>query len=323
MVWAKIDDHADEHPKLVALSDAAHRLWFNALMYCCRNLTDGFVPKNMLRKLTSANAPGKLTGELERQGLWESAEGGWQIHDFLTYQPSKVKVLAEREVTRKRVERFRNGQNADKLPAGSGAGNAVTNAVGNTVPVPAPVPGRGQVKPVGIGLTGTPSNPLAAQAREASGHQKQGFSEVQAPFSDSDSAPTPEEDEGGFQEQQAAPKQHREEGEGENAPHPPSPRPPAADLPEAEQPYWRDASSGKRRQQQFDFFASRFVSFELQESKMTAWRKVIGPRMDTGGSELAQMMANALPQGLPDRNFARWLWDTCGPLVAEYDRLAA
>ena len=53
--------------------------------------------------------------------------GGYQIHDYAEYQPSREKVVAERKKTAERVNRWRER-------------NGVTNGVGNGVGTPAPVP---------------------------------------------------------------------------------------------------------------------------------------------------------------------------------------
>lgn len=39
----------------------------------------------------------RLPGQLVAAGLWEPMEGGWQIHDYLDYNPSRDQVLEERE----------------------------------------------------------------------------------------------------------------------------------------------------------------------------------------------------------------------------------
>lgn len=148
MPWVRLDDHFDESPKIAAASDSAFRLWTTALAYANRNLSDGFIPVLMLRRLSTAPKPEKDAAELVRLRLWEVADGGYQIHDFHEYQPSKEQVLSERESTRQRVANWRAGK---KSPAGNAAGNAVTNAATNgdvtdsPYPYPFPVPLAGGV----------------------------------------------------------------------------------------------------------------------------------------------------------------------------------
>lgn len=41
--------------------------------------------------------PKALADALVSHGPWEEVEGGWQIHDFLEYQPSRESILAKRK----------------------------------------------------------------------------------------------------------------------------------------------------------------------------------------------------------------------------------
>lgn len=149
MVWVKLDDHMDEHHKIAALSDAAFRLWASGLCYANRSLTDGFIPTNMLGRLYSGTKVKTLAAELVRQRLWHIVDGGWQIHDYLEYQPSKDKVTAERKATRQRVDEWRKRQKGDEKPVGNGVGNGVTDPATNrrVTPAPSPVPFPDPVPP--------------------------------------------------------------------------------------------------------------------------------------------------------------------------------
>ena len=89
MGWLRLDDAFGDHPKVAGLSDRAFRAHVLGLLYCARQLTDGFVPQ--------ALAPSaRVTGELERAGLWSPNKRGWVIHDFLDYNPSKAETLDKR-----------------------------------------------------------------------------------------------------------------------------------------------------------------------------------------------------------------------------------
>lgn len=131
MTWVKLDDALTEHPKIVALSDPAFALWIASLAYCNRNLTDGFVPSavgiGQLRYCEGNTTP--AIRELERAGLWVPTTGGWAVHDYLDYQPSRSDVALQREQTAERVRRHRNAvTNAD----GNGTGNADVPGTGST-----------------------------------------------------------------------------------------------------------------------------------------------------------------------------------------------
>jgi hypothetical protein len=94
-MWVKVDDSFPDHPKVAALSDAAFRLHISGLCYAGRYLTDGLIPETFTRE-------SKLTKELVKSHLWDKTAGGWQIHDFLIYNPTRAKVIEEREKAKKR-----------------------------------------------------------------------------------------------------------------------------------------------------------------------------------------------------------------------------
>jgi hypothetical protein len=110
MTWTKLDDNFALHPKLLGLSDSGFRLYVSGLNYSTTHLTDGFVPSSvpavMLPGRTS-RATQSTVSELVRAVLWHVVEGGWQIHDFALYQPSRAEVEAKREQTAERQRRHR------------------------------------------------------------------------------------------------------------------------------------------------------------------------------------------------------------------------
>lgn len=106
MSWVKVDDKAWSHPKFAGLSGNAVRLWLFALCWCNQQETDGKIPRGVLRVLGGTQ---RDTKELVAAGLWIATDEGWEVHDFLVYQPSKAKRDAERAKIRARVERHRTG----------------------------------------------------------------------------------------------------------------------------------------------------------------------------------------------------------------------
>lgn len=97
MSWVKIDDQFPDHPKVVAAGPLASWMYVCGLSYCARFLTDGFIPAAQIRRLADVDGATQLAETLVRVGLWEHAEGGYQVHDYLEYQPSKEKALATKE----------------------------------------------------------------------------------------------------------------------------------------------------------------------------------------------------------------------------------
>jgi hypothetical protein len=125
-----------------------------ALCYCNRNLTDGFVPWAAARTLLSweyieggkawrvgvTSGPvgddvdaDRITRILVAAGLWHEVEGGYQVHDYEDYQPTRQEVL---ELSAKRQAA---GQAGGLAKAKQLASNALANDVAELYPVPVPV----------------------------------------------------------------------------------------------------------------------------------------------------------------------------------------
>ena len=111
MPWVRIDENAMDHPKFVAISANAWRLWCEGMTYCQKHLTDGFIPtqgvKGMryyslaaLRMLLAPLVPGKGP-------LWHDADGGYRVHDYHDWNESRDAVLTAREESKERRRKWR------------------------------------------------------------------------------------------------------------------------------------------------------------------------------------------------------------------------
>jgi hypothetical protein len=190
MPWVRVDDHYDEHPKIAQVGPLGVALWAAALAYANRNGTGGFIPWAVARGLVQweflgpVEADGRqkvyrigissgMLGEdvsaafvidlLLDAGLWEEAEGGYQIHDYGDYQPTTETVDARREVRAaagrlgglaKHANRMAlvNGTPSKPLanglaPASEMASKPLANAKQKSAPVPVPVPVPEDVTP--------------------------------------------------------------------------------------------------------------------------------------------------------------------------------
>lgn len=94
MTWGKVDDKLWGHPKWMATPAPARGLWITALSWCMDQGTDGHVPRHALPFLGSTP---RHANALVTSGLWETADGGWQFHDWLSYQPDAASVKAKRQ----------------------------------------------------------------------------------------------------------------------------------------------------------------------------------------------------------------------------------
>lgn len=140
MSWVRLDDAMPDHEKLNDVSAEACWLHVCGIAFCSRNLTDGFVPDGKIAGLLSGKktpaTARKLLAQLVEPGLWEPREGGFEIHDYLKYNPSREQVLAKREATRQRVEKARAAK----------VGNASGNALHKGIAKPRNASGNGATK---------------------------------------------------------------------------------------------------------------------------------------------------------------------------------
>lgn len=145
MAWARLDDQANGNGKLLALSNAAWRLWGCGLIYCQANLTDGFIPdhaietfgvrfrdrrerRNAVEELQKSLVPGKGP-------LWHRVDGGFQVHDYLDWNDSREEILKARAQGKARLDRFRN-----RLAEDRAAKERAANGVGNAFQLPFETP---------------------------------------------------------------------------------------------------------------------------------------------------------------------------------------
>jgi hypothetical protein len=132
--WVRFDDKFYDHPKVSALApslmDRCVGLHLLASCWCSNQLTDGYITEHQPARLLGHPAA-KQISELVRVGMWEPAEGGYQIHDYLDYNPSRDAVLAERESAKVRMNKARSFK---------GSSGEVRENIGRSSDNPVPVP---------------------------------------------------------------------------------------------------------------------------------------------------------------------------------------
>lgn len=102
-LYAPFDIGVDEHPKIIGLTDAAFRAFFEGVFYSRRSLSDGFLDRRIvLRKWGQEVADELSTNDPERPS-WSAVENGWQIRDFEKHNPTRAEIGQKRaEVSEKR-----------------------------------------------------------------------------------------------------------------------------------------------------------------------------------------------------------------------------
>lgn len=142
MAWVKIDDQAPRHHKMLTAGPAACWLWVCGLAHCQSQLTDGFIAVAVLPMIGikgSARAV-KLADELVQAGLFDRVDGGYQVHDYLAYNPTRASVLSKRADDAERKRQAESGRSPRGVQAESGRN------------LPAPAPARAHTR--------VPSHPI-------------------------------------------------------------------------------------------------------------------------------------------------------------------
>lgn len=100
MPWFNVDDGFAFHRKAMLAGNAALGLWVRSGSWCAQQLTEGFVPHDMVEHLGTATQAKKLV----RAGLWEPADGGYQFHEWSAEgrNPTRAEVAERRRRERER-----------------------------------------------------------------------------------------------------------------------------------------------------------------------------------------------------------------------------
>lgn len=136
---AHLDDDLQGHAKIASVGDAAFRLHMQTLLWCRQRGTDGYITQAVVERYACAGIRGirtprqlkKAINELlvagqpyHEIGLWEQAEGGYQVHDYdQMYPPDAQPALEEvpsaawprkKELDRRRAAAYRKRQRDER-----------------------------------------------------------------------------------------------------------------------------------------------------------------------------------------------------------------
>ena len=101
--WVRVDSSIASNHKVIALlsekgGDHAFCVYIFALGHCASQGTDGFIPSAALGLIHGRPRDGFL---LTEAGLWHEIPGGFQVHDWLDFQPSDADSKARSEKAKK------------------------------------------------------------------------------------------------------------------------------------------------------------------------------------------------------------------------------
>ena len=104
MVDFRVDDGFPHHPKTLGMRPEVVGVWTLIGCWCARYLTDGYIPDDALRDITTKQL---IITDLANRNLIARVADGWQMVDWMQYQRSKADVDNERERWRIRQQRAR------------------------------------------------------------------------------------------------------------------------------------------------------------------------------------------------------------------------
>lgn len=134
VAWVKLDDQAPRHAKVLKAGPAAAWMWVCGIAYCQSHMTEGFIHNVALSQIgiDGAVRARRLAGVLVGCGLFDRADGGFMVHDYLDHNETREEALA-RKVS----------LGAKRAVAGRAGGLAkVANAKQTLVANPSPDPTR-------------------------------------------------------------------------------------------------------------------------------------------------------------------------------------
>jgi hypothetical protein len=162
MVWAKIDDEILDNPKIAKAGPFGFAMHVAGITWCCRNLSDGKIPYGRVTALVTCdritfdtanplalpNGPRSMGGaegldpyliadHLVVCGLWDRTDDGYEIHDFLEYNPSRAEVESKRSREAQRQDEYRKSRTKSRRDTPSS--NGVSHTVNTSLPDPVPL----------------------------------------------------------------------------------------------------------------------------------------------------------------------------------------
>lgn len=113
MSWLRIDDNFISHPKVLEASGILGKfglgrvltIWIQGLAYASKYATDGRISHDALARFHDDPNVVQVACTLVKVGLWETYNGGYQVHDYLEYNISAAEVERKKAEDRERKRR--------------------------------------------------------------------------------------------------------------------------------------------------------------------------------------------------------------------------
>jgi hypothetical protein len=117
----RVYDEFLEDEKICALHDRSYRVHMSGLIYAAKNLTDGQLTEKAVKVIQAILEfqVKRYVVELVEAGLWVPAADGYEIKNFLEFNPRAATVKKERAMSRNRMRKMRD-RRADVTPEHAG-----------------------------------------------------------------------------------------------------------------------------------------------------------------------------------------------------------
>lgn len=120
MVWLKVKANIALERKFLEAGPIASWLWLAGLGFCRVHETDGFIAKVHVPALSPGlSQPFKHAAKLVEVTLWEDTLGGYLVHDYLDWNPSKEQLSAFRAGDSSRKKKDGKSATSKRIPEGS------------------------------------------------------------------------------------------------------------------------------------------------------------------------------------------------------------
>ena len=136
MGWVKLDDAFFTDQRAVRVGVEGRALFLSGLCFCARNETDGEIQKEELPVIAAlAGVEQVVAQRLTDSGLWEPADGGWLVPNYLRFNPSREQLEAKRAADAERQRRSRAESRRDSEATGDVSPGVPSRPVPDRSPV--------------------------------------------------------------------------------------------------------------------------------------------------------------------------------------------
>lgn len=119
MGWLKVDDKLPRNPKVLAGDIETAWYYLCALTHCAEQMTDGYIADSVVPlvapHITDPRSVAERCADLD---MFRRVEGGYEVPDYLDFNPSRASVLEKREKDKSRQQSHRESRRDTESTSG-------------------------------------------------------------------------------------------------------------------------------------------------------------------------------------------------------------